>query len=154
MAALQWLTTLFENTGGIPMNKFLFFVVITLWTFSSSGFVFAAEKKPPAEFNVFYKKLSQVVKSNNRPAIFGLMPERFQWAMDADTVSKEKAMQLMDENKSWSPFKKALRNKPKPIEDSSCQKGKCYAVWSKDPSIGFIFKLIDGQWKWAEFRAD
>ena len=118
-----------------------------------TSFAIAADKVPNDGFKPFYTSLKKAVNSNNRQAISGVMSDQFQWAGDG-TVSKKSALESMDSMKLWGTFKKALNTKPAPIVDSTCQQGECYAVWSKKPATGFIFKKAGGHWTWSELRGD
>jgi hypothetical protein len=135
------------------VKKIVVIMMVLVMFLTFGNFVQADEKAPNDGFENFYKSLKKAVNSNNRQAISGLMAEQFQWAEDG-IVSKEKALESMNSMKIWGTFKKALNSKPYAFVDSSCQSGDCCAVWIKNPLMGFIFKKIDGQWKWSELRAD
>lgn len=123
------------------------------------GSVFGAtkkEKQPEDGFKNFYQVFTRILKSGNSQDIANFMSEDFQWASDPNLINKMQAIEMMDQGDNWKLFLKAIKNKPQYLSasaDSSCRQS-CYAVWIKNQPVGFIFRKINGDWKWSEFRAD
>lgn len=131
------------------MKKMTFCTLLVWVMFVLCGISFAAS----SEFNSFYKKIGQAVKSNNKKAIMNLMSDEFLMP-GYEKVAKIDALTRMDQEKILPIFKKALNTKIVPLSDTGCDvKDTCYSVWEKDPAMGFIFKLNNGKWFWTEWRA-
>lgn len=113
---------------------------------------FARGNSQSLGFNVFYKKLKNAVKDNDRKTLVYLMADDFIWGVN-EVVSKGEALRNMDQFKLWAVFKRAVDTKLDEFVDSDCPQG-CFAVWDKKRNVGFVFKKIGGIWKWSELRGD
>ena len=117
---------------------------------------------------MFYSKFINAMNSGNENLVYEMMSEPFQWANDPEPISKQSAIKLMDSSRDdsikfndnninvWTGLSSLTDEVPQYIDnkaDSSCPDG-CYVLFPNKKSFGFVFKNINGQWKWAELRGD
>lgn len=120
--------------------------------------VFAGGKKTDDGFKAYYqnfkKAAQEAIQKKDEKKISALMVDNFQWASDSQKITKKAVLQNMHDYGIWDDLQSAIGTKPAQFEDSSCENGECYSIWSQKRVAGFVFRKINGQWRWVEFRAD
>lgn len=134
------------------MKKVFLLLAITLPIYCSQTTI--AAEMIDKDFQAFYAVFSKAMKSGEMHKVYAMMADDFQWAYDPVTVNKKQAFEMANKEQGlWTDFVKTLDQKPEKTE-SFCENAQCYEIISLKMHAGYLFKKINGQWKWYGFLAD